>query len=86
MTCTQKSATTTATYLPTARIDGVSATMRKGSASGGVTGGSAFARNACHHTSAPTPASSSTTLTIDHSTFAAVGWFATSGSCGQLFV
>jgi hypothetical protein len=69
-----------------ARIDGVIVTAAKGSVAGASTCGSGAARNAIHHTRAPTPASSRTTLTSDHSTLALVGAFPISGSCGQLFV
>jgi len=67
-------------------MEGVSSTPANGSEGGAVTDGSGFSRNACHQTTAPTPARRRTMETNDQTTFAPDGALATSGSCGQLFV
>src|SRR5512136_3314426 len=85
-TCTRNSPATTATYLPTARIEGVRVRPLIGSSAGGVTGSSVSPRDAIHHTTAPTPASSTVMLITVQRIFAPVGRFPTSGSCGQLLV
>jgi hypothetical protein len=80
-----KRRTTTATYFATAHIDGVSVRPMNGSLSG-ASAASSSRWNARNHTRAPTPANSSTTLTIDQSTLPDEGTLSMRGSCGQLFV
>ncbi len=84
--CTPKTATTTATYLPTARIEGVTGVISQGSLMGTVTAGSSLRLKEYHQTIPPTTASSSATLMTDHMMLAPVGRLPTSVSAGQLLV
>ena len=87
-TCTTISAATTQKYLSVARIEGVSASWSSGLLSGAGYGLFALVPldAPCTTPCAPTPASSTITLTIDQSTMDDPGMLSISGSCGQLLV
>src|SRR5688572_29585264 len=86
-TCTTISAATTQKYFSVARIDGVSLSERSGLLLGTSWCSSGRPRStAMNHASTPIPASSSTTLTIDHITTGDDGVLPISGSCGQLLL
>ncbi|MCY1372731.1 hypothetical protein D9M69_599610 [compost metagenome] len=73
--------------MPSARCDGVSANVVRGSFAGAAGSSSSLPRKKAQaHTSSPMPASSTTTLMMDHMTFSALGVLPISGSCGQLLV
>src|SRR3954451_8310491 len=84
--CTPQSTTTTRKYLMVARCEGVGVAPRNGSRAGNGPWMPGFSREEFHHTSAPTPAISATTLIMLHRIAPGVALLATSGSCGQLLV
>ena len=77
---------TTAAYFHTARIEGVSSILLKGSSAAGSGGISFLSRNILYQTRAPTPAMSRMMLATLHSAAPVVSVLPTSGSCGQLLV
>src|SRR6516164_5477980 len=84
--CTPHRITTTRKYLMVARCEGVGFAPRNGSRAGKGPCTTSFSRAEFHHTSPPMPAISEITLIMLHRIAPDVGLFATSGSCGQLFV
>ena len=73
--------------MPSARCDGVSAKVLSGSCLGASGSSSSLPRRKAQaQMSRPMPASSTTTLMMDHITFSLLGTLPISGSCGQLLV
>src|SRR6202142_1053666 len=85
-TCTTHSAATTKEYFTVARCDGVGRNPSSGSFPGRSSSATVRGCDAKYHTMPPTPASSSTKLTMLQTTVPLVGWFAINGSCGQFCV
>ena len=84
--CTPHSRITTKKYFSVARWLGVGCIARNGSFSRYGPRTRTFSCEADHQTMPPMPASKPTMLRMLQSTAPGVGKFATSASCGQLFV